>query len=133
MTPFIKVTHNKNSKRNGWSFLWSPTSTQERTQIRLICCPLRQHFNSITSRTDLRKYMTFKVVKKLNMIGAMKTFTKPNCNLCMEKKTILKNPREKRVTIMNKNSEIYGASRHKTTFHPLCLSTDDHFFNGWKS
>ena len=43
-----------------------------------------QHFNSTASRTDLRNYITFKVVKQLNPIGAMKTFTKPSCNLCME-------------------------------------------------
>ena len=42
-----------------------------------------QHFNATMSRTDVRKYMTFKVVKKLNPIGAVKTFMKPNCNLCM--------------------------------------------------
>ena len=49
-----------------------------------------QHFNYTTSRTDIRKYMTFKVVKQLNLIGAMKTFMKPNCNLCMEERlTIL--------------------------------------------
>ena len=34
-----------------------------------------QHFNTNTSGTDLRKYMIFKVVKKLNPIGAMKKFT----------------------------------------------------------
>ena len=68
-----------------------------------------QHFNSTTSRTDLRKYMMFKLLTHLNSIGAMKTFTKPNCNLCMEERlTILKKLREKRVTDMNKNSEIYG-------------------------
>ena len=50
-----------------------------------------QHFNTTTSRTDLRKHMTFKVVKQLSPIGAMKTFTKPKCNLCMEERlTILK-------------------------------------------
>ena len=49
-----------------------------------------QHFNSTASRTDLHKHMTFKVVDQLNLIGAMKTFTKPNCNLCMEERlTIL--------------------------------------------
>ena len=42
-----------------------------------------QHLNSTKSRTDLRKYMTFKLVKQLTPIGAMKTFTKSNCNLCM--------------------------------------------------
>ena len=45
-----------------------------------------QHFNFATSHTDLRKYMTFKVVKQINRIGAMKTVTKPNCNLCMEER-----------------------------------------------
>ena len=50
-----------------------------------------QHFNNTKSRTDLRKCMTFKVLKQLNLIGAMKTFTKPNCNLCMQERlTILK-------------------------------------------
>ena len=45
-----------------------------------------QHFNDTTSRTDLGKCMTFKVIKKLNPIGTMKTFTKPNCNLCMQER-----------------------------------------------
>ena len=90
-----------------------------------------QHFSATTSRTDLRNYMTFKVVNQINLIGAMKTFTKPNCNLYMEERlTILKKLRDKHVTIMNKNLEIYGACRHKTTFHRFFLSTDDPVFNG---
>ena len=91
----------------------------------------KQHFNTTTSRTDLRKYMTFKVVKELNPIGAMKTFTELNCNLCMEERLmILKNVCDKRVKVMNKNLEIYGAFRHKTTFRRFFLSTDDPVFNG---
>ena len=90
-----------------------------------------QQFNTTTSRTDLRKYTTLKVVKQLNPIGAMKTFTKPNCNLCMEEHfTILKKLRDKHVTIMNKNLEMYGACRPKCTFHQFFLSTDDPVFNG---
>ena len=90
-----------------------------------------QHFNTTMSRTDLRKHMTFKVVKQLSPIGAMKTFTKPNCNLCMEERLmILKKLRNKRVTIMNENLEIYGACRHKTCFHRFCLITDDLVLNG---
>ena len=90
-----------------------------------------QHFNSTMSRTELRKCMTSKVLKQLNPIVAMKTFTKPNCNLCMQERlTILKMIRDKRVTVMNKNSEIYGACRHKTCFHRFFLSTDDTAFNG---
>ena len=67
------------------------------------------HFNYATSRTDLRKYMMFKLVKQLNPIGAMETFTEPNFNLCMEERlTILKKLSDKRVTIINNNSDIYG-------------------------
>ena len=89
-----------------------------------------QHFNTTTSRTDLCKYMTLKVVKKLNLIGTMKTFTKTNFNLCIQERlTILKKLREKSVTEMNKNSDIYGACRHKTTFHRFYLRTDDTVFN----
>ena len=58
-------------------------------------------------------------------------FTKPNCNLCMQERlTILKKLRDKRVTVMNKNLDIYGACRHKTTFRQFFLSTDDPVFNG---
>ena len=35
-----------------------------------------QYFDSTTSRTDLRKYMTFKVVKQINPIRAMENITK---------------------------------------------------------
>ena len=67
------------------------------------------------------------------MIDAMKTFTKPNCNLCIQDRlTILKMLRDKRVTVMHKNSEIYGACQHKTCFHQFCLSTDDPVYNGLK-
>ena len=90
-----------------------------------------QHFNNTKSRTDLRKCMTFKILNQLIPIGAMKTFTKPNCKLCMQERlTILKKLRDKRVTVMNNNLEIYGASRHKTTLHRFFLSTDDPVFNG---
>ena len=92
-----------------------------------------QYFNTTTSRTYLRKCMPFKVVKQLNLIGEMKTFTYPNCNIFMEERlTTLKNICDKRVTVMNKNSEIYGAFRHKTTFRQFWLRTDDTVFNGWK-
>ena len=74
--------------------------------------------------------MMFKVVKHLNPIGAMKTIKKPNCNLCMEEiLTIPKKLRDKRVTIMNKNWEVYGVCRHQNSFHQFSLSTDDPVFN----
>ena len=80
----------------------------------------KQHINGTTSRTDLRKYITFKVVKQLNQIGTMKTWTKPNCNLCMyERLTILEKLRGKHVTIMNKNSDIYDVIFRSGTFTPF--------------
>ena len=89
------------------------------------------NFNNTMSCTDLRKCMTFKEVKQLNPIGVMKILTKPNCNLCMQERLmILKMLRDKLVTLMNKNSEIYGAFWHKTTSHQFCLITDDPVFNG---
>ena len=40
--------------------------------------------------------------------------------------------RDKHVTVTNKNLEIYGACRHKTTSHQFFLSNDDPVFNLWK-
>ena len=77
-----------------------------------------QHFKSTTSHTYLQKCMPLNSVKKLIPIGAIKKYTKPNCKICMEERlTILKKVRDKHVTVMNKNSEMYGDFWHKTTFH----------------
>ena len=43
----------------------------------------KHNFNSITSNTDLCKCLNFYVVKKLNPIGSMKRFMKPNFSSCM--------------------------------------------------
>ena len=70
--------------------------------------------------------MTFKVVKQINPIGEMKTFIKPNCDLCMEEHIkILKKLRDKRAKLINNNFNIYGACQKKTTFRQLFLSTYD--------
>ena len=90
---------------------------------------LEQHFKATIAGTYLRKYMTFKLVNQLNLIGAIKTFMKPNCNLFIEERlTSLKKISDKCVTIMNKNLEIYGSYQHKTTFYKYFLSTDDPVF-----
>ena len=87
---------------------------------------LEQHFNSTKSRIDIRKCITYKIVKQINPIVTMKTFTKPKCNVCMkERLMILKQLRDKRVTFMNKKLVMYGACRHKTNFRQFFLSTDD--------
>ena len=93
---------------------------------------LEQNFNFTNSLTYLIMDMTFKGVKQLKVVCAMKTFTKLNYILCMEEcPTIFKNIRDTRVTIMNNNFEIYWAYWNKATFRQICLSTDDPVFNGW--
>ena len=77
--------------------------------------------------------MALKVVKQINPVGKMQTFTKPNCNLCLQERlTIFKKLSGKRVTVMNKNTEIHGACRHKTTFHRFFKNTDDPVLTGEK-
>ena len=74
------------------------------------------------SNMELRKRMILKLVKKINLIVSMKSFTKPNFNLCMEEYlTILKNLQYKHVTLMKNNLDIYRACQHKTTFHQCFL------------
>ena len=46
---------------------------------------LEHHFNATMSHTYLRKHMTFKEVKHLNLLGAMEKFTTQDSNVCMEK------------------------------------------------
>ena len=83
----------------------------------LFAAHLEQNFNTTKARTYLHKHMMFKVVNQINPIGKMKTFTKPNCKICMEKHLrILKNVRNKRVAVVNNDLETYGACRHKITF-----------------
>ena len=75
---------------------------------------------------DLRKCIAFKVLRKINQIGEMKSFMKPNFSLCMEELLmILKNNCDKRVTVMNRHLEMYRACWHKTTFNKFLLSTDN--------
>ena len=61
------------------------------------------------SHTDLHECMTFKAVNQTNPFGLIKSFVKTNYNICLEERlTILKKICDKRVTLMNKNSEVYG-------------------------
>ena len=123
----IKETQQKNFN----TFFRYPMSSQRWKKSDSFAAHFKQHFKDTTSCADLRKYMTFKVVKHLNLIGTMKTFMKPNCNLCMEEHlTIQKKLRDKPVTFMNNKAEIYEACRKKTTYRRFCLSTNDPSFNG---
>ena len=75
---------------------------------------------------NLRKCIMLKAVKNIKPIVDTKSFTKPNCNVCMEERlTILKNLRDKRVTFMNKKLKVYRDFRHYTIIHRFFLSIDD--------
>ena len=123
----IHATHNKHSKNEGAasSLMFKFFSRLVRNQVH--SWPTTNSiFKSTISHADLCMCMLFKVFKQPNTIGAMKTFKMPNCDLCMEERpTMLKHIRDKHVTVMNKNLDIYGACRHKKAFHYLTLSTDD--------
>ena len=96
------------------SFIRYPTSSQKRTNIWLICWHLHTVFKSTTPHIDLSKCVTFKVVKQLNPIGSIKTFTKHNCNIYMDERlAILKILRDKRITFMKKNRIYTGPSGTK--------------------
>ena len=86
-----------------------------------------QHFDDAPSPAELREIMDFSIVAEVNPIGAVKTFGKMCCSLCMEERlTIVKASKKKGVELVNRCSEIYGACRHRTRFHrfiPAC--TDD--------
>ena len=70
--------------------------------------------------------MELKEVTQIKPVAEMKSFTEHKCNICMEERlNILNKLRDKNVTLMKKDSEIYGAFWHKTTFHQFFLSADD--------
>ena len=127
---YIGNTH-QTFKKKWTSFIQSSTYTQERKKQDSCAAHFKQNFNATTTYTDLHKYMTFKVLKMINLIGSIKKLTKPNFKLCIEERlTILKKLRDKHVTIVNKNLEMYEACRDKTTFYRFFLSTDEPAFNG---
>ena len=132
MCDAICVGNNQQTFKKQWTVIYPISYVYSITEKSSdsFAAHFENHFNTTTSCTDLRKYITFKVIKQLNPIVATKIFTKANCNLCMQELlTILKKLRDKRVTIINKNSDIYGAFRHKRTFCRFCLSTDYPIFN----
>ena len=89
-----------------------------------------QHFNTTTAPTDIHKYIVQKVINQKNLIGAIKIFTKPNYNLCMQERLIiLKKLCDQRITVMNKNMEIYKACQNNKTVHLFSLKTDHLVFN----
>ena len=61
-------------------------------KIRLISCSLKKNFKYTTSCIDLHKCIMFNVVKHLNSISTMKSFTKPNCIIYTEERYMINAP-----------------------------------------
>ena len=77
----------------------------------------KQQYKFTTLFTDLFKWMKCMVVKQNYPIVSIKSFTKPNINLCIEERlTIKKGLRDKKITLTKANLEVYGAFRHKKQF-----------------
>ena len=65
---------------------------------------------------DIRKYMAFKEVNQIKLIGEMKSFKKSNCNIrTQEHLTILKHLHDKNATLIDNNLGVYGVFWHKKT------------------
>ena len=110
--------HTQNTQENDvWSFLQCPKYFFNDNKLYSSAAHCEQHLKYSTSRTCILNYMRIKVVKRINHIGTMKTFTKPNYSLCMEEPlTIPKRLHGKHITLMIKKIGIYGTFWHKTTF-----------------
>ena len=66
----------------------------------------------------LREVLKFEVVWQGNPISIVKTFGKRTCLLCsVERMEIVKASKKNPKALINHNSEIYGACRHKPKFH----------------
>ena len=73
MCDAIYIGNTQQTFKKEWTVISLISYVYSRTEkIRLISAHFEQHFNTTTPRTDLCKYMTFKVVKQINPIGAMK-------------------------------------------------------------
>jgi hypothetical protein len=79
-----------------------------------------------TKTPDISKHINFKVeiLWKGNPLSCVKTFGTRGCRLCeKERLEILRLVKQQPTKAINKNSEIYGACRHKPKFHKFCRLT----------
>ena len=77
-----------------------------------------QFFKSEPKPADLREIMNVEILSLLNPFSCVKQFQQPSCRLCMvERITIITEMRKNRKAMINANSEIFGACRHRTRFH----------------
>ena len=94
------------------------------------------HFGTINDKkiftaTQLRPYVSTRVIWQGNYISCNKSFSTLRCTLCMQEcLDILKLSNHNPTKLMKSRSEMYGACRHVVHFHRYCIptttvSTDD--------
>ena len=92
----------------------------------------QSHFPKDATPQQIRSNVELSILWEGDPLSCVKTFQQAKCRLCTnERLHILYGSFNKKVNLMNRRSEIYGACCHKPKFHRF-LSTDDSK-EGWKS
>ena len=114
----VNVIHNKRPKKMDGHVFNVQIILNNRQKSESFTANYDQQFKSNMSINYLHNCIIFKLVKQINSIGDMNSFTKPNFMLCMEEwLNMLKNIRDQNITLMNNNSEIYWACQNKNNFY----------------
>ena len=87
MLPLLRYIYRSQTveiqENDGQTFFSCPCLLKNGQQSDSCASYLEQHSKYTMSRTDLLNFITLKVVNQLNQIVEMKSFTKPNYNLCI--------------------------------------------------
>ena len=74
--------------------------------------------NDLPTPSTLREMSTFKVLWRGGIISMMKSFGTNLCKFCIKERIeILNRTYKDKGNLINSNSEIYGACKHKSRFH----------------
>ena len=82
-----------------------------------------RHLNDRTIKAkDVKHLFNISIISKLNPISASKKFGTDDCQLCMQERIEITKRwlRGKKASLINKNTKIYGACRHKARLHVFC-------------
>ena len=75
-------------------------------------------YDDIPTPSKLRRMTSFKILWQGKIISLMKSFGTHNCRLCMKERLfILRTHSKDPGKLINSCNEIYGACRHKSSFH----------------
>ena len=88
------------------------------------------NLNSTINIPKIRGMVKMDVLWQGDPISCMKSFGTHSCTLCMQERIeILKQDRKDPNSLINSNTEIYGACRHKTRFHRYLMDNSNHTYS----